>query len=141
MTHTRTIWEEGREPGSRVVALGVALALTVAVLDSLVAGRIELLFDLCFVLICIGVALLVRPSDFFAVGVLPPLLMIGVFVLFAFGRPGSLAGADDGFLQEVISGLGRHSVALFVGYALSLGCLAQRRRWATRAERLVTARR
>ena len=45
MTHTRTIWDEGREPGSRVVALGVALALTVAVVDSVVAGRIELLFE------------------------------------------------------------------------------------------------
>jgi hypothetical protein len=141
MTHARTIWDEGREPGSRVVALGVALALTVAVADTLVAGRIELLFDLCFVLICVGVALLVRPSDFFSVGVLPPLLMIGVFALFALSRPGSLAEHGDGFLQEVVSGLGRHSVALFVGYALSLGCLAQRRRWATRAERLATVRR
>ena len=41
-----------------------------------------------------------------------------------------------GFLQEVVSGLGRHSVALFVGYALSPGCLAQRRHWAARAEQL-----
>jgi hypothetical protein len=141
MTHTRTIWDEGREPGSRVVALGVALALTVAVVDSVVAGRIELLFDVCFVLICVGIALLVRPSDFFAVGVLPPLLMIGVFVLFALSRPGSVADHGDGFLQEVVSGLGRHSVALFVGYALSLGCLAQRRRWAARAERLIAVKR
>ena len=125
MSHT--IWDEGREPGGRVVALGVALALTAAVVDSQLAGHVEALFDVCFVLICIGVALLVHPRDFFAVGVLPPLLMVGVFVLFAISRRDGIARADDGFLQSVVTALGQHSAALFVGYALALGCLAIRR--------------
>jgi hypothetical protein len=125
MSHT--IWDEGREPGGRVIALSVALALTVAVIDSRLAGHVEALFDVCFVLICIGVALLVHPRDFFAVGVLPPLLMMGVFVLFAVGSREGIARADDGFLQSVVSALGHHSAALFVGYALALACLAIRR--------------
>jgi hypothetical protein len=125
---SRTIWDEGHEPGGRVVALGAALTLTVAVIDSLLAGHVTVLFDLCFVMICVGVALLVHPRDFFAVGVLPPLLMLGVFGLFAIGsREGIGAAHGDGFLQALVSGLGKHSVALFVGYALALACLVIRR--------------
>jgi hypothetical protein len=125
---SRTIWDEGHEPGGRIVALGVALALTVAVIDGLVAGRVELLYDVCFVLICIGLALLVHPRDFFAVGVLPPLLMLGILGLFAVGsRDGIGAAPEDGFLQALISALGKHSIALFVGYALALACLVIRR--------------
>ena len=133
---SRTIWDEGHEPGGRVVALGVALTLTVAVIDSLLAGHVTVLFDICFVMICVGVALLVHPRDFFAVGVLPPLLMLGVFGLFAIGsREGIGAAQGDGFLQALISGLGRHSVALFVGYALALACLVIRRARVNRAGR------
>lgn len=138
MSHT--IWDEGREPGGRVVALGVALALSVAVIDSQLAGHIEAMFDVCFVLICLGVALLVHPRDFFAVGVLPPLLMVGVFVLFAISRREGIARADDGFLQSIVSALGHHSAALFVGYGLALGCLAIRRRRPAVEQREVSRR-
>lgn len=125
---SRTIWDEGHEPGGRVVALGVALALTVAVIDGLLAGHVELLFDVCFVMICVGVALLVHPRDFFAVGVLPPLLMLGILGLFSIGgRERISAAPGDGFLQALISALGHHSVALFVGYGLALTCLVIRR--------------
>lgn len=125
---TRTIWDEGTEPGGRVVALGVALTLTVAVIESLLGGHIGVLFDICFVMICVGVALLVHPRDFFAIGVLPPLLMLGIFILFAFSSRDGLGGTHgDGFLQSVVSALGRHAIALFVGYALALACLLVRR--------------
>ncbi|MEP9381586.1 DUF6542 domain-containing protein [Nocardioides cheoyonin] len=127
MTHARTIWEEGREPGRRVVALGVALALTVAALDLELTGRMSLLFDVVFVALSVGVALLVHPRDFFTVGVLPPLLMVGVFLLLGLTRPDAIADAEDGVVQAVVSGLGHHSISLFVGYALCLGCLAMRR--------------
>ena len=125
---TRTIWDEGAEPGGRVVSLAVALALSVAVIESLLDGHIGLLFDVCFVVICVGVALLVHPRDFFAIGVLPPLLMLGIFVLFAVSSRDGLGSAQqDGFLQSVVSALGRHAIALFVGYALALACLLVRR--------------
>ena len=136
MTRARTIWEEGHEPGRRVVVLCVALALTAAALDVLLTGRLGLLFDVCFALACLTVALLVHPRDFFTVGVLPPLVMVGLFLLLALTRVEAIARSDDGVVQAVVTGLGRHSVGLFVGYALTLGCLEmRRRRLATSLER------
>ena len=132
MNHTRTLWEEGREPGRQVVALGAALALTAVVIDVAVVGRVSLFFDLCFVTMCVAVALAVRPTDFFTVGVLPPLVMLGVFTLLAFSRPEVIADRGDGVVQAVVSGLSHHSVALVVGYLLCLGCLAVRQRMGRR---------
>ncbi len=125
----RTLWEEGREPGRQVVALGLALALTVVVADVTLTGRVGWLFDISFVLVCVALALLVRPRDFFTVGVLPPLIMLTVFTLLAVLHPGTIAQPDDGAVQAVVSGLSRHSVALVVGYLLCLGCLAVRHRF------------
>ena len=90
MSQRRTLWEEGREPGRQVVALGVALALTAVVLDLALSGSVGLLFDVVFVLGCVAMALAVRPSDFFTVGVLPPLLMTGIFVLVGITRPDAI---------------------------------------------------
>jgi tellurite resistance protein TehA-like permease len=128
VSQSRTLWEEGREPGRQVVVLGLAVALTVTVLDVSVVGRVSLLFDLCFVALCVGLALVVRPTDFFTVGVLPPLIMATVFTLVGLTDPGVIAHPGDGVVQAVVSGLSRHSAALLVGYALCLGCLAVRHR-------------
>ncbi|MER7557492.1 DUF6542 domain-containing protein [Nocardioides sp. NPDC126508] len=124
----RTIWEEGRESGRHVVALGSATSLTVTFVDLLIDDKIGLLFDLTFVAIALTLALIVRPSDFFVVGVLPPLIMLGIFVLLAATQPASIADPDDGFVQAVFSGLGHHAISLFIGYAGCLGSLAMRRR-------------
>ena len=128
MTPTRTLWEEGRESGREVVALGFALALTVIVADVAMGVRVGLLFDLCFVALCIALALAVRPDDFFVVGVLPPLLMGGLFVLLAITRPAAIGEPDDGLVQATISGLSHHSLALLAGYALCLAVLFVRQR-------------
>jgi hypothetical protein len=124
----RTLWEEGREPGRQVVALGLALALTAVVVDQALLGEVDLFFDICFVLICVAMALAVRPSDFFTVGVLPPLLMGAVFTLLGGTRPGVIADETDGVIQAVISGLGHHAGALVTGYLLCLAILAVRHR-------------
>lgn len=128
----RTLWEEGHESGHAVVALGSALTLTVAVLDIAMLDRVTVLFDLCFVMICTGLALLVRPADFFVVGVLPPLLMAGLFLLLAATSPAAFGHADDSALQALIRGLSHHSVALLVGYALALAVLLIRRGFVAR---------
>ncbi len=128
MTHARTLWEEGREPGPQVVALGVALALTAVAVDLALVGRLSLFFDLCFVAMCLALALAVRPTDFFVVGVLPPLIMLGVFILLGAARPGVIAEPEDGVVQAVVSGLAHHSGALVAGYLLCLACLAVRQR-------------
>lgn len=128
MSQPRTLWEQGREPGRQVVALAVALALTATVLDQLVFDDVGLLFDVCFVLACIAAALAVRPRDFFTVGVLPPLLMVGVFVLVGLARPELIADPGDGVVQAVVSGLSHHAGALVTGYLLALAVLAVRHR-------------
>jgi hypothetical protein len=125
---SRTLWQDGHEPGREVIALGVAVALSAVVLDLFLVGRVSLFFDLCFVALCVGVALRVHPRDFFTVGVLPPLIMLGVFTLVGLTRPAMIAEPGDGVVQAVLSGLSHHSVALLVGYALCLACLGVRRR-------------
>ena len=130
MSEARTLWEEGHEPGRQVVALGLALALTVVVFDIGIGGGVGLVFDLAFVAVCLAVALLVRPEDFFTVGVLPPLIMLVVFALLAVSRPVTIANREDGVVQAVVTGLSHHAVALGVGYAVCLVCLAIRDRFA-----------
>jgi putative copper export protein len=122
----RTLWEEGHEPGRQVVALGLALSLTVAVLDVGFGGRVGLAFDVAFVAVCLAVALLVRPEDFFTAGVLPPLIMLTVFVLVGISHRVAITPSDQGLAQAVITGLAHHAVALGVGYAGCLVCLVIR---------------
>ncbi len=125
MAH-RTLWEEGRHPGALVVS-GVAVSLAVAVLLQLAVGdRLGWFFDLALVAACVGAALLVRPREFFAVGVLPPLALgVAVLVLAVVDRS-AVARADDGLLQALVSGLAHHAVALAVAYALTLAVLGLR---------------
>lgn len=118
----------GDASGSEVVALCSALVLTVATLEITMVGHLRLFFDLCFVLICLTAAVMVRPRDFFTVGVLPPLLMFGTMVIVALNGPKVIATAHDGVVQAVITGLAHHSVGLFSGYAVCLGMLLVRQR-------------
>lgn len=133
MSDTPSLWEEGREPGRQVVALGLALVLTVVALDLVLVGQLSLFFDLCFVALCLALALVVRPGDFFTVGVLPPLMMIGAFTLVGVVSPGAIGDPGDSLVQSVVSGLALHSGALLAGYSLCLGALALRRRLITPA--------
>ena len=132
MSATRTIWDAGRESGRQVIALGAAVALTITVLDLWLVGHVSLFFDLWFVVLCLGLALVVRRRDFFTVGVLPPMIMLGTFLLLAISRPGVIGRPHDGVVQAVVTGLAHHSVALLVGYAVCLGTLLARQRLATR---------
>lgn len=126
MSNRRTLWEEGRQPGRQVVTLAVLATLLVVVLNQLFTGEVTVFFDLAFVAICTTAALSVRPRDFFAVGVLPPLLMFGTVLLLAFVDRGAIADKADGLVQAVVSGLAHHAGALVAGYGLTLGILALR---------------
>ena len=126
MSHARTVWEEGREPGRQIVALGTAVALTAVLIDLTLTDRVGVLFDIAFVLLCVVLALAVRPDDFFTAGVLPPLLMVGVFVFLALLRPTTIGESGDGAVQAVVSGLSHHSEALVTGYLLCLAVLLVR---------------
>lgn len=123
----RPIWD-GTSRGSEVVALCAALTLTAATAEISVSGHLRLFFDLCFVAICAAGAMLVRPRDFFTVGVLPPLMMFGTMVLVALNGRSVVATRHDSLVQAVVTGLAHHSIALFVGYAVCLTTLVLRRR-------------
>lgn len=125
---SRPPWWAGDAPGSEVAALACAVVLSVAAAEVLLVGHLRLFFDLCFVVVCLGAALMVRPRDFFTVGVLPPLLMLGTMVIVALNGPKVIATSHDGVVQAVVTGLAHHSLALFAGYAVCLGTLLARQR-------------
>jgi hypothetical protein len=118
----------GASSGSEVVALCSALVLTAATVEITLVGHLRLFFDLCFVLICLAAAVMVRPRDFFSVGVLPPLLMFGTMVIVALHGAKVIATPHDGLVQAVVTGLAHHSLGLFCGYAVCLGVLLARQR-------------
>ena len=122
----RTLWEEGRHPGVLVVPAAAAALALVTCLSLLVGDRIGVLFDIVFVLTCIGAALAVRPRDFFTVGVLPPLLLAGTVLILALADRGAVARADDALAQALVSGLAHHALALVLGYGFTLAVLALR---------------
>lgn len=122
----RTLWESGEEPGYEVAALAIALLLTAATIDLALSDRLGLLFDLAFVTVCARAALMVRPADFFTVGVLPPLAMLATVALLAVAEPAAVAHRQDGVVQATVSGLSGHAIALVAGYLLCLGVLALR---------------
>jgi hypothetical protein len=125
------LWS-GDTSGGEVVALSSALVLTAATIEISMVGHLQLFFDLCFVVVCLVAAALVRPRDFFTVGVLPPLLMFGTMVIVALNGPKVIATAHDGVVQAIITGLAHHSMGLFAGYAVCLGMLLARQRYAPR---------
>lgn len=127
-----SLWDSGRESGSQVVALGAAGVFTVAAVDIALIGHLGLFFDLCFVALCLALALRVAPGDFFVVGVLPPLIMLAGLLVLALSQPGAIAHPDDSAVQAVVSGLAAHASALLAGYGVALGALFWRARELTR---------
>lgn len=131
-----TLWEEGRWSGTRVTRFSIFASALLLVADLVVSGEMGTIFDVGFVLLCIAAALAIRPTEFFTVGVLPPMLQLGACILLAVVDRGAVASGDDSVVQAVISGLAHHSGALLAGYALALAVLAIRARvLRTHAER------
>jgi uncharacterized membrane protein len=118
--------------GSRVTRLSVLAGLAVLALSLAIFGRLNLFFDIGFVLVCLGAALAVHPRDFFRVGVLPPLLLLGFITLVALVHRAWIAEAGDGLVQAVVSGLAHRASALLTGYLLVLAVLAIRQRVRTK---------
>lgn len=128
MSQARAFWDVGHEPGRQLVALGLAVGLTAVAVDVFLVGRVSLFFDLAFVTLCLGLAALVKLSDFFVVALLPPTIMLVVFTLVALVAPEALADEGDSFTQVLVSGMVRHSWALLVGFVVCLGWLGFRAR-------------
>lgn len=122
----KTLWEEGTHPGALVIRAAVLAMLAVTLVSLLFGNHIGVVFDVAFVLVCVGSALWVRPQDFFSIGVLPPLLLAFEVLVLAVVDRGAVAKAHDPLVQAVVSGLAHHSLALAVGYTLTLLVLALR---------------
>lgn len=114
------------DPGGRVVVVGAASVGAILGLDLLLGGDVGLFFDLCFVVLCLVLALRADRSAFFTTAMLPPALLVVGFALVATVAPGALARPEDGFLQATITGVATHAVGLGVGYALCLATLVAR---------------
>jgi len=109
-----------------VVRATAAILVPVVLVSLLFGNRLGLFFDIVFVVVCVAAALAVRPSDFFTVGVLPPLALAVTVVIVALFDRAAVSKSDDPFVQAVVSGLAHHALALMIGYALVLGILALR---------------
>ncbi len=113
---------------SRVVRLAILGGLLVLALDIAINGQLTLIFDIGFVLLCVWAALAVRPRDFFPIGVLPPLLLLGLITLLAIVHKAWVAQPGDGLIQAVVSGLAHRATGLLTAYLLTLAILAIRQR-------------
>ncbi|WP_051706091.1 DUF6542 domain-containing protein [Nocardioides aequoreus] len=123
-----TLWEEGRLTVSRVARLAVLAGTLALALDVAVNGELTALFDVAFVAICLAAVLAVRPRDFAAMALLPPLLLAGLVGLVAAIDTSWVARTDDGWVQALISGITHRATGLAVGYALVLLVLLVRMR-------------
>ena len=128
-------------PGSRVTRLAVVAGLVVLALDLAIGQRLTFVFDVGFVLVCVGAALAVHPRDFFHIGVLPPLLLLGFISLVAIVHRGWIAEASDGFVQAVVSGLAHRATGLLAAYLLALAVLVIRQRVRVRRRRAAYSKR
>lgn len=124
-------------PGSRVTRLSVLAGLVVLALNLAVFSRLTVVFDIGFVLVCVGAALAVHPRDFFRVGVLPPLLLLGFITLVALVHRAWVAQPGDGLIQAVVSGLAHRASGLLTAYLLALAVLAIRQRVRMKRRRAV----
>ncbi len=115
-----------------VIALGGSLLAACTALQVWLSEHLGLFFGLCFVLASLTTALLVRLDGFFAVGVLPPVLMLLVLAVVALVSPGDISspGLDDdaGFAQRIIAGVVAQVAALVVGHVTVLAVIAARAR-------------
>lgn len=135
-----TLWEEGRWSGERVTRLSVLACVLLLAVDLTLSGHPGVVFDIGFGLICVGAALAVHPRDFFRVGVLPPLLLLGCTIVLSLVARSTIAHRGDGFVQGVVSGLADRAGALVAGYALALAVLAIRHHVMQRAAARVPRR-
>lgn len=106
--------------------LALLAVLATAAFDLALTSRLSLFFDLTFVVLCLVAAFAVRPRDFFAVGVLPPFLMLVTVTSLALTARGKVAEEVDSLVQAVVSGLAHHAGSLVAGYATALLVLALR---------------
>lgn len=120
-----------RELGApAVVTVSAACVLGAAAVQLLLTDALGLFFGACFVLTSITAALVVRTDGFFVVGVLPPLLLIGVLTTVGVADPSAIdapgLAEDAGLLQRVIAGIVSQAGALVIGHGAAIAVIGLR---------------
>ena len=119
----------------QVVAGAVVMTAAVVALDVTLTARLSMFFDLCFVLVGLWAALVVRRQGLYAAGVLPPLLLGAVVALLAVTMPTALTATHLGFVSTWLTGLAQHGIALGATHVVVLTIVGLRAGQA-RAERV-----
>lgn len=120
-----------RDLSARQAIIIACVAMTaIAILDVVVDGKLGTLFSVGFILIAVTTPLSVDVRALFAPGILPPLLMIGVILVFAVVAPSAIPAdglaSTAGTLPRLIAGIIDQATALVVGHLLALGVIALR---------------
>jgi hypothetical protein len=110
----------------RTVAGAVVVTAAVAAFDFVLTRRLSLFFDLCFILVSLSAAVLVRRRGLFAVGVLPPLLLGAVVATFALLVPSALTASHLAFVSTWLTGLAHHGGALAAAHVVVLALVGLR---------------
>jgi len=110
----------------QVVAGAVVATAAVVAFDVALTARLSMFFDLCFVLVGLWAALVVRRSGLYAVGVLPPLLLGAVVAFLAVTMPAALTASHLAFVSTWLTGLAHHGVALGATHVLVLAIVGLR---------------
>lgn len=115
------------ERDTRTVLLTAGAATAVVVtFDLALTQRLSMFFDLCFVLVGLSAALVVKRPGFFAVGVLPPLLLGAVVAVLAVVAPSALTASHLAFVSTWLTGLAHHGAALVATHAVVLAIIGLR---------------
>jgi hypothetical protein len=112
-------------PARGVVLISLLAAVGSAGVDLMLTSALTMFFDLCFIVVCLVAAMAVRRRDFFATGVLPPLLFGAVVAILAVRSPATFV-QTGGVTTAFLTGLAEHATALVVGYAIVLATLGGR---------------
>jgi len=109
-----------RHDAQQVVAGAIVMTAGVAAFDVALTARLSMFFDLCFVLVGLWAALVVRRKGLYAVGVLPPLLLGAVVAFLAVTMPSTLTASHLAFVSTWLTGLAQHGLALAATHLLVL---------------------
>ncbi|MGH3814353.1 MAG: hypothetical protein ACRDUV_18195 [Pseudonocardiaceae bacterium] len=117
----------GTEAAPISVIAGAVLAVAaLVVFDVALTERLSQFFDLGFVVVGLCAAVVVGENGFFAVGVLPPLLLGVLVAVLAALDPATLTATHLPLVATWLTGLAHHVTALVTTHALVLTALALR---------------
>ena len=105
-------------PTRGVLVTTGAAAAACAALDFALTGSAGFFFDLCFVVICLVVAMAAAPQALFTVAVMPPLVFSVLIATIGVLAPETIA--DAGYTTVFLTGLADHAAPLCVAYGIAL---------------------